>query len=249
LKEVERVAAFAADIGAEIVRCGGEVSRAEDTVSRICLALGGVRCEVFAINSYISVCVENMEGESAMICRRIRGRTTDLGRLEQLNQISREICECETDMNTAQERLSINDNVRSVLCGYISSMLVCSVFTLFFGGGIQEAIVAGIAGAVTVLLKRKARNGFGNAVVFTFVCSLLSGTVGALLTYHGLADDYSVVAKGDIMLLVPGISLVCAGRDIIGGELLTGLLSFIETVLIAIALAVGFVLPELWLQR
>ena len=54
--------------------------------------------------------------------------------------------------------------------------------------------------------------------------------------------------KGDIMLLVPGVSLVCAGRDLISGELLTGVLELIEALLIAVALAAGFALPESFLN-
>lgn len=239
---------FAAELGADIIRCGGEVSRAEDSVARICIALGAERAEVFGINSYISVCVKDYEGETHTVSRRIRGRGTDLGRLEQLNRLSRHICEGKIGIEDAVKRFNERDGESPAWLTYLASTLVCSVFTLYFGGTLVEAIAAGIAATVTVWLKRKAGSGFGNAVVFTFICSVLCGSAGALLTLIGFAADYSMIAKGDIMLLVPGVSIVCAGRDIICGELLTGLLGFIETILIALALAVGFALPELFVS-
>ena len=245
LKDIRRIAEFAVDFGADVIRCGGEVSRAEDSIMRICSALGAERTNVFAINSYISVCVEDPFEESEMVSRRIKGRETDLGRLEYLNQLSRWICDGKMKISDAEQALDVECGEASVLFTYIASMLVCSVFTLFFGGGIREAIVAGIAAIVTVMLKRKLKKRFGNAVAFTFVSSFLCGSLGAFLVVLGVAIDYSMIAKGDIMLLVPGVSIVCAGRDLICGELLTGLLGFVETVLIAIALAAGFALPEI----
>ena len=44
---------IALDVGAELLRCGAEVHRVEDTVTRICRAYGAVEVEVFAINSLI----------------------------------------------------------------------------------------------------------------------------------------------------------------------------------------------------
>ena len=245
MEDIRRVAIFAVEFGADIIRCGGEVSRAEDTVSRICGALGVEGCEVFAINSYISVCVSDNIGSAEMISRRIRNRGTDLGRLEYLNRISREFCSGEIDLSEAVRLFSLKSDKRRAFFIYLASCLVCSVFTLYFGGGISEAMVAGVAATVTVRLKRMVSSTFGNAVSFTFISSFLCGTVGATAVLLGVASEYALIAKGDIMLLVPGVSIVCAGRDVICGELLTGLLEFIEAILIAIALVAGFVLPEI----
>ena len=244
LEDIRRVANFAVEFGADIIRCGGEVSRAEDTVSRICGAMGVERCEVFAINSYISVCTCDSMGNAEMISRRIKNRGTDLLRLEYLNRISRALCSGEIDLSEATSRFFLKNDKRRVPFIYLASCLVCLVFTLYFGGRLAEAAVSGIAATVTVWLKRKAKNGFGNAVSFTFISSFLCGTVGAVLVLLGFASEYSLIAKGDIMLLVPGVSIVCAGRDVICGELLTGLLEFTEAILIAIALVSGFALPE-----
>lgn len=248
MEEMCRIVRFVVDLGADIIRCGGEVSRAEESVTRICSAYGAKRVTVFAINSYISVCVECIDGESRMVSKRIRGRETDLGRLERLNCISRGICNGKITISEAEKQFAELGSRRSPVATYITSMLVCLVFTLYFDGGLREALASGAAAFVTVWLKRRVKNGFGNAMVLTFVCSVACGTVGAILVSLGIASDYSVIAKGDIMLLVPGVSIVCAGRDVICGEILTGVLGFIETILIAVALAVGFALPELILM-
>lgn len=249
MKEIKRSVRFLTDMGANIIRCGGEVSRAEDTVQRIGNALGAIRCDVFAINSYISVCIEDGEGEIEMHSRRIKVRGTDLGRLEELNSLSRGICSGSVSLDRAESIMSAPAQSSPVYFIYAASMAVCSVFTLYFGGGVCDALAAGMAAFITAFLKRRAQGRFGNAVSFTFICSLSCGLVGALLVIFGVAEDYNAVAKGDIMLLVPGISLICAGRDVIEGELITGILGFAETILIAIALAAGFALPELIIHK
>ena len=240
---------IALGVGEAIIRAGGEVSRAEDSVLRICTVLGMKRCDVFAINTYITVSVENGEGEGAVQSRRIRGRVTDLKKLEFINCLSRDICDGAVGVDEAELALlnMVDKGGSNALKNYAVSMAVCGTFTLFFGGDIKEAIASVIAAGIMVFLKRTAKKGFGNAVVFTFICSFLGGTVGAVFARLGFASDYAVVAKGNIMLLVPGVSLVCAGRDIISGELLTGMLEFIEVLLIAVALAAGFALPEAFL--
>ena len=48
------VLAIALDVGAELLRAGGEIHRVEDTVTRICRAYGAEAVEVFAITSLIT---------------------------------------------------------------------------------------------------------------------------------------------------------------------------------------------------
>lgn len=250
LTSANTVSRLALDIGAEILLCGGEVSRAEESAKRIALMLGMKECEVFAVPSFMLLTCESPEGETLAMSRSLGAISTDLTRLEGLNALSREICAGRLTEEQASSRLSVLNKKEEPppYLLYMASMAVCAVFTLFFGGGCAEASVAALAANVTVLMKRMAKNRFGNAVIFTFVCSLLCGSLGAAMVALGLASSYSPIAMGDIMLLIPGITLICAGRDIIVGDLITGILELTETALTAAALTLGFALPELWLS-
>ena len=55
---------IAMELGENVLRCGGEVSRAEDMVSRVCTAYGAVTVDVTAILSVIVLTVDF--GGSAM---------------------------------------------------------------------------------------------------------------------------------------------------------------------------------------
>lgn len=246
LASASTVSRLALDIGAGIISCGGEVSRAEDSAKRIALALGMKECEVFALNSFILLTSVSSSGETSAISRNLGAPSTDLTKLEILNSVSRGLCSGRLTAEDAVSKLAELSKGRfSPHRMHPASMAVCAVFTLFFGGGYAEAIVAALAANATVLIKRLAKNRFGNAVIFTFVCSLTCGACGACMVYLGLAEDYSTVAMGDIMLLIPGMTLICAGRDLIAGDLITGILELTETMLTAAALTLGFALPEL----
>ena len=51
--EAERYLYYAMTIGEQLLCCGAEVGRVEDTIRRICLAYGASRADVFSITSSI----------------------------------------------------------------------------------------------------------------------------------------------------------------------------------------------------
>ena len=70
------------EMGEILLTSGAEVSRVEDTISRLCRAYGFARADVFTITSSIVVTASTPEGEAYTQTRRIRERGTDLGKLK-----------------------------------------------------------------------------------------------------------------------------------------------------------------------
>ena len=61
-----------------------------------------------------------------------------------------------------------------------------------------------------------------------------------MLSKLGMHFNTDSIVIGNVMLLIPGLALTSALRDIIGGDLITGSLVMIEAVLKAVAIAIGF---------
>ena len=59
----------------------------------------------------------------------------------------------------------------------------------------------------------------------------------------GIGDHVDKIMIGGIMLLIPGIAMTNSIRDMLIGDIVTGLLRFVNSVLIAGAIACGFALP------
>ena len=80
-------------IGELMHTSGAEAGRVEDTIRRICMAYGATRVDVFSITSCI---VTTMFGEGFDSCtqtRRVQSMKNDFYKLDELNQLSRWICE------------------------------------------------------------------------------------------------------------------------------------------------------------
>ena len=55
----------------------------------------------------------------------------------------------------------------------------------------------------------------------------------------GLGNDFDKIIIGVIMLIVPGVAITNALRDIMSGEFITGAITLIKAVFIALAIAIG----------
>ena len=69
----------------------------------------------------------------------------------------------------------------------------------------------------------------------------LSASAIALVRW-GLGQDANKILIGNIMLLIPGIALTNSLRDLISGDIMTGILRFLDAVLVAAAIAAGYIL-------
>ena len=246
---IERKAELAVNIAVSLLESGAEVKRAEESAERVALALGAKSCEVLALISFILLTYDATGGESYTKARRAKGSGVDFTRFEKLNALSRKICEGRLDFFDAEkEFLSANQRTETgKIKPYLLSMTVAFCFALFFGGGVFEAVASAICANTVQLMNSKVGGKIGNRLLFICVTSFLAGAACLSTVAVGLAKNYDAVAIGNIMLLVPGISIVSAARDFIGGDLLSGIMRFAEAVLTALAIAVGFALPSLLL--
>jgi uncharacterized membrane protein YjjP (DUF1212 family) len=61
-----------------------------------------------------------------------------------------------------------------------------------------------------------------------------------LAVYAGIGQNADKVMIGSIMLLVPGINLMNSLRDMMCGDIITGILRLAEALMVAVAIAAGF---------
>ena len=80
------------DAGELILKSGGEISRVEDTMTRMFHAYGFLRADVFTITSSIVVTVYTKNGEILTQTRRVSGYDMNLERVHEMNQLARDVC-------------------------------------------------------------------------------------------------------------------------------------------------------------
>ena len=124
-----------------------------------------------------------------------------------------------------------------------------SSFALFYGGSISDAIAAGLGAVLIWALQQYFRPVCMNEVTFQFAASFLTGCVicGLVLLCPFLHMDRIMI--GDIMLLIPGLMSTNAIRDVLIGDTLSGIIRLIAALLLAAALALGFMGAILLFRR
>ena len=79
-----------------------------------------------------------------------------------------------------------------------------------------------------------------NRLLYTLLCSFVAGAATLLLTRLGIGEHSGTIMIGAIMLLIPGVALTNSVRDMLGGDIIAGLLRLVESVIQAAAIAGGF---------
>lgn len=232
------------DIGQYMLQCGGEVSRVEDSIRRLCIAFGAERADVFTITSSIVVTIYANHFGAVTQTRRIMGSAYDLQRLEQLNQLCRKICAEHLSLEETEKEL--NDILATPQYSFgiqlMTYALISASFSLFFGGSWLDALASGVIGVVLKCLDRLIRSTEANAFLSALLCSLLGGLLAGLSVKFHLGHNVDMISIGNIMLLIPGVALTNSLRDMFSGNTISGLMRFIEAILLALTIAFGFAL-------
>lgn len=232
------------DIGEQMLICGAEVHRVEDSINRMCAAFGAERSDVFIITSSMVVTVYMPDESVYTQTRRIKGIGTDIEKLHGLNRLSREICSEKLTPEQIRSEFREILNLRSyplwVEC--IAYMAVAAAFAVFFGGGLSDAAVALVIGCIVRFIVLIADKASMNKIFTKFLCSFAVSSLALVGMRLGFIDSIDKAVIGNIMLLIPGVGLTNGLRDLFAGDSIAGLLRLIEAVLTALAIAAGYFL-------
>ncbi len=234
------------DIGEEMLSCGAEINRVEDSIFRMLAAYGYRKVNVFSIPEFISASFVDYKGSMLTESRRIYKSSNDFHRLEELNEISRHICahrptikELWTKLES-MEPVSYSNNKLVIALGYFMGG---AGFTVFLGGNLLDSLAAGIVALIFMASARFSKIQNMNKIVFAAVSAFLGGFSAVLLCLWGVGDNLDKIMIGDIMLLIPGMALTTSIKDMMCGDIIAGLLRFIESIMVAGAIALGYAIP------
>ena len=222
-REQEQLLANILDMGVLLLTAGAEVMRVEDTIARLCAVYGFERSDVFVITSSIVLTARTPAGDVLTQTRRIRERDTDLGRVEQVNALSRRLC---------ARPLPRRELARAIR--QIEQAPGCSPRVRL---GADVGISAGVVLFAADRLGRQLRL---NGILQAFLSSVLAALTVLLVRAVGLPCTPDRAVIGNIMLLIPGLALTTSLRDMIRGDTISGLLGFSEAIVKALAVAAGF---------
>ena len=235
-KQMSRRLSMIMEMGEILLISGAEVSRVEDTITRLCRAYGFARADVFTITSSIVVTASAPGGEAYTQTRRIRERGTDLSKVEKINALSRRI-ELEREIAEIRSAKGTPQSLQFVMYVVISFAL-----SVFFGGSWADGAASALSGAILFAALCACTALKLNDIIVTMLCSAATALAVVLLVKAGIGDQPDKIMIGNIMLVIPGRQLTNSLRDMINGDTISGLLNMSEALMRAVFVAMGFAL-------
>lgn len=240
--QTENILTVIMNLGKQMLMCGAEVNRVEDTINRLCNAYGLSDAEIFSITSLILVTVRDGEGGQISQSRRIVSYVFNFYRLEELNALSRTVCKtcpCAEDFQTMLDEI-IKHSHFSKFWRLVGFILTSGGFCVLFDGSISDALFAAIISVVMFGIERLFVHFNINTMLYNLSSSLVAGVMAfyACQLFPVLHMDKIMI--GDIMLLIPGLILTNAIKDMMSGDTMAGFLRFCEAILTALAIALGY---------
>lgn len=252
---------IALELGEHILKSGGEITRAEDTITRICRAYGATHVDVTAIFSMIVLTVDFSETRITCTRRLKRSVSTNLSRLAKLNELSRSICAELPDKNTVVKKMNgiVSANTVKLPLFVIGNVLSSLGFAIFFSnmsGGftknvilsiVADALLAGIVALPLCLIFLSLDKVQTSPLVSKFAVCFLGGVAALLLEKLFPICHADIIMIGNIMNVIPGVAMTNAFRDLFGGEIMSGLFRLCSVIIDAIVIAAGYAVAILLL--
>ena len=223
-----------------MLKCDAEVHRVEIAVEKICRAYGASHVDVFSIQSLIIAAVYMPDGSHSTQSRRVFSNSSNLSRIEDYNALSRKICEKPMPIHEVDKAIAeIKQRAPFPFpITVIGNMLGAGSFAIFFGGTLLDGVAAALVGIVVALFSAINFDNFSK-MIKTAITSFAAALFSCLLVHMGIGDNLDMILIGEIMLMIPGISLGNAMRDLVCGDTLTGSSRVVQAVLIALMIALG----------
>lgn len=239
--EMESLVEYTLTIGRQMMECGAEAWRAENTMARIIRAYGLEVLDAHALASQTAVTVKDQDGSHyTSTCMVLPDKTgTNLQRLEDINAAARYICDVVPPLEQLPKALDPSGPRWSwgELAGYL---LGSGAFAVFFGGTVADGVASAAIGFLIYLMEQFRRVHRQHRTIYTLVACFLSGILARAVCGLDLGINLDMVIIGDIMIFIPGLSLVNGVRELFYTDILTGIYRMTEAFLGAGAIAAGY---------
>lgn len=226
--------------GEVLLTNGAEIQRVEETIARMGKAAGFSKAEGFATPTGLFVSFYAPSGHVYTRVRRIREVNNNIAKIAAVNSLSRAYA-C-GEMTTEEVRNTLLELTKPEAAYFWPAIIAsgpgCAGFALIFDGSLLDALFAGITGFLVALIGAW----LGQHPVPRIVTSAVGGTIVALcarIFCHFSATDMDKIILGAVMVLVPGVLMTTSLRDMLSGELVSGVSRGADALAIAVGVAAG----------
>ncbi len=237
---MEEVVGLVLLAGELLLTYGAEMYRVEETIEVMGKAAGFAQVEVFATPTGLFLSLHTPEGRVYTRVRRIRKVRNNLSIICEINALSRAFSLGRITLEKVRAQLE-ELRIRPAPAGprrHIVGGFGAAAFTLMYAGGWREALIGGVVGVMVLFIVAwldehpvpTVLQGAAGAAAAAAIVALLARLWGF---------NPNLATLGAVMVLAPGVVMTTAIRDMLSGELVSGVTRGAEALAIAVAIATG----------
>ena len=248
---LENVLDYCVDLSRRMIVSGANLERVQLAVARVCHVYHLHEVSVYLLSTFVSISARDEQGHYASRQVAIPPAGIHLERLQRLNRMSYVVCETQPRADKLQAMTETAWKVKEYpdWMVLLAQMLAMSCLCLIFGGGAAELLSVL---AVTVLMHYLSlllsHTGIDHMVSNALI--MFAATALAITTRQaGLPAEMPVVIITVSMLMIPGIPLVNAVRNLLCGNEMNGILQLSKVTVETMSLGVGIYLAVALMGR
>ena len=251
MEESDTVRNLIFSLGADLLKCGAEISRVEESMQRAAARFGIEDIEFYVVTNGLFVSFYNGGRHTGTKIRDIRYVNVDLFKLSLLNELSREISDGTLSAQEALSRLEEIENRKSdpawrlILAAGISGLGCCYLL----GASLFDCLAAFIC---CIIIQAAGIFAEYKGIHLSKVAATIAGSLAATLlcvffVWLGFAGHLDYVVAGAIIPMIPGVAIVNGIRDFVDGNYLSGFVRIADAAITFFCLAIGVGLGlKLW---
>lgn len=229
--------------GKIMLQSGGETYRIEDTMSRIARSCNLAEAHSYVTPTGIFLSIQGKERDKEQTkFLRIYQRQIDLNKIVRVNDISRKISSGQLTIEQAYPLLLEVENSKSLYPAWlqmVSASLASGLFSLMFGGTGNDFLPSMLTGGLGFILYLSANRWIAVKFFSEIFAAFTIAAMAYFFFYLGMNIHIDKVIIGSVMPLVPGLLITNAVRDLMAGDLVSGLARGAEAFFTAFAIGGG----------
>ncbi len=243
MNDLEDIMDLSLTVGGMMLESNAEIYRAEEVIVNILHCYGIEDVSIFTLATCIYLTVHDDQGKSKTQIKRIYHRETNLQRISDLNQYSRNLRKYHYSIEESYQYINkIKNAIGSTkIMKAFWICLSCCMFGIMFNGSITiiEFVLIFVITYATYLFSCVLSARDLNQFISNFILSAFMTFFACLAHYLGFTSNPDTIVIGTIMVLVPGVAITNAVRDVINGDILSGTIRALEAITVAFGIAAG----------
>jgi len=247
-EELRDVISLSLWAGQMLLQNGADSQKVEETVHRLGTQLGCDWMDVVVLyDSIIATTLNNREFRTK--ARRAPGRSVNLEKIAQINELSYQAMRGELDRFALRSELRRIDELKPNYGRWTVVLFVglaCAAFARLFGGDLAAIAITFLASAVGMTIRQQMAQAHFSPILTTLVTAFVASFIASVGVLLSLGEQPSVAISAAVLLLVPGVPLINASEDLLNGQIMNGLARGVWGLILSLAIALGIAVT-LWL--